>query len=926
MMTSRNTTNPGAWSAPERNGITLRLGNLPTGAWLTVHTLLFAALFATATPLAALTFNVDSTSDFPDASPGDGVCASAGGPCTLRAAVMEGNALGGTHTINLPAGTHALSIPSGSSDTDATVGDLDLKSGTWSFNGAGMGQTVIDASAMNHRAFEIPVDLFFSGSVTFNDLTIQGGNSSGLGSSFNSGAAVRVGSRFASSIVFNRITITGNTGSSAIHTLANTTLNGSTVSNSSGIGLFQTNDGAQPTTNVRTLNISDSTISGNGSTGIAIGNNNGGSLVNSTVSGNAIHGLSAQFTNNRDFTITNSTITANGQDGVAGIGFTIFDPVFGNTPVRPNLLVRNSIVANNTRSDFTTPALDAEALVPQSGGFNIIGDASGGTNFTQTGDLASTNPVLAGLALNAPGTTATHALLAGSPAIDHASAAFAPPADQRGVTRPKGAADDSGAYEFQPTVSDLAVTKLANVGSASIGDQVVFTITVSNAGPDAVSDATISDDPGGDFSNPTWSCAASSGSVCSASGSGAINDSANILAGGDLTYTLTANIASGVSTGNVTNLASAAVPAGTSDPNVANNTDTAQIIIDLPPTAADDAVTVDEDSGATILAVLANDTDPNGNLDPASANTACGSCSMPNNGLLTNNGNGTFNYTPDADFFGADSFVYEVCDTDPACSTATVNITIDAVNDPPVFTAGPDPSFPAGSSGPQSIPDWPQNIDLGPNEIQAVSSYAVATVSDPDGILAGAVTINAAGDLSFTLTGASGSANLEATLTDDGGTANGGQDTSAPVAFTITVGLPSADLAVSLLRCIDRVVPGGGYPYGLRVINNGPNTASGVALTHTPIAGATVNSIGSLDCVDTGASVDCDLGMLSPGAVWQIGIEIQAPNVGQQTLTMIAEVVAATDEPNPANNHDQSDVEIDPGLVVLDGFESCGPL
>ena len=53
----------------------------------------------------AATFTVNTTDDTADASAGDGVCADSTGKCSLRAAVMEANALGGgPHTIVLQAG------------------------------------------------------------------------------------------------------------------------------------------------------------------------------------------------------------------------------------------------------------------------------------------------------------------------------------------------------------------------------------------------------------------------------------------------------------------------------------------------------------------------------------------------------------------------------------------------------------------------------------------------------------------------------------------------------------------------------------------------------------------------------------------------------------------------------------------------------
>jgi hypothetical protein len=106
-----------------------------------------------------------------------------------------------------------------------------------------------------------------------------------------------------------------------------------------------------------------------------------------------------------------------------------------------------------------------------------------------------------------------------------------------------------------------------------------------------------------------------------------------------------------------------------------------------PPVVNDDSSATSEDTMVTID-VAVNDSDINGNLDPTSTNTTCATCSAPANGTLVNNGNGSFNYTPDLDFNGGDSFVYEICDLRNACDTATVIITVNAVNDPPL--AGDD--------------------------------------------------------------------------------------------------------------------------------------------------------------------------------------------------------------------------------------------
>jgi CSLREA domain-containing protein len=81
---------------------------------LSVLALLAFFVVAPAPPVLAATFTVDSTGDDPDASPGNGFCQTAGGQCTLRAAIQEVNALTpGPHTI-------AFNIPIASPDYNSS--------------------------------------------------------------------------------------------------------------------------------------------------------------------------------------------------------------------------------------------------------------------------------------------------------------------------------------------------------------------------------------------------------------------------------------------------------------------------------------------------------------------------------------------------------------------------------------------------------------------------------------------------------------------------------------------------------------------------------------------------------------------------------------------------------------------------------------
>ncbi|MFN7572238.1 MAG: tandem-95 repeat protein, partial [Betaproteobacteria bacterium] len=95
------------------------------------------------------------------------------------------------------------------------------------------------------------------------------------------------------------------------------------------------------------------------------------------------------------------------------------------------------------------------------------------------------------------------------------------------------------------------------------------------------------------------------------------------------------------------------------------------------PFAIDDAASGGED---TLLTgnVLANDSD----ADVGAVLTASLVTDVVH-GSLVLNGNGSFSYTPDTDFFGADSFVYRASDGQGGSATATVQLSVAAVNDAP---------------------------------------------------------------------------------------------------------------------------------------------------------------------------------------------------------------------------------------------------
>jgi uncharacterized repeat protein (TIGR01451 family) len=74
------------------------------------------------------------------------------------------------------------------------------------------------------------------------------------------------------------------------------------------------------------------------------------------------------------------------------------------------------------------------------------------------------------------------------------------------------------------------------------GGTLTYTIVATNNGPSAVTGATVADLLPAELTGATWTCAASAGSACPASGTGNINATVDLLSGGTATFTLTATV------------------------------------------------------------------------------------------------------------------------------------------------------------------------------------------------------------------------------------------------------------------------------------------------------------------------------------------------------------------------------------------------
>ena len=267
----------------------------------------------------------------------------------------------------------------------------------------------------------------------------------------------------------------------------------------------------------------------------------------------------------------------------------------------------------------------------------------------------------------------------------------------------------------------------------------------------------------------------------------------SVASNGTLTFTPAAN-ASGSATVTVTLFDNGGTASGGDDTSPAQTfVITVDAVNDEPSFTAGGDVTVNEDSGAysaawasaisagpgegsqTVTFVVTNDNNALFAAQPA----------LSASGVLT--------FTPASNAFGTATVTVYLQDDggtsnggDNASATVTFQIVVNSVNDAPSFVSGGNVTVDEDSGG-YSAP-WATSISAGPaNESGQLLNFTVTGNSNP-ALFAAGPSIAPDGTLTFTLaTSTFGSANITVTLSDDGGTANSGANTSAPLSFTITV-------------------------------------------------------------------------------------------------------------------------------------------
>ncbi len=327
-------------------------------------------------------------------------------------------------------------------DSGLAGGTLTLTSGQLSIDSS----VTVDASAaapitISAGATSRVVQVAANAVVAMNDLVLRDGVGAPQG-----GGVLNFGN-----LSLDRVTVTDNTeistgtafdlGGGGIYNGDGSTLNLTDSTVSDNATLKQPGGGIYGFFN-STINITRSTVSGNISGDVAGGLRSLGdaNVVNSTFSGNtstAWHG-GGIFHTDGQLTVTNSTFTGN--IAPAGTASGILVATFG---APANATLTNNVL-EGFGGAFACAIEGGAAATITSGGFNVIGDGS--CNPTGPVDQSNTDALLDVLADNG-GPTLTHALSAGSPAIDGADAGACPATDQRGVVRPLGAGCDVGAVE-----------------------------------------------------------------------------------------------------------------------------------------------------------------------------------------------------------------------------------------------------------------------------------------------------------------------------------------------------------------------------------------------------------------------------------------------------------------------------------------------
>lgn len=251
-----------------------------------------------------------------------------------------------------------------------------------------------------------------------------------------------------------------------------------------------------------------------------------------------------------------------------------------NTVTAGTQTTYNIVVTNNGPSAITGAQV-TDALPSQLTGATWNCAASAGSSCDATAGTGAINTKVNLLPNGAATFTLTATILATASGSVANSASVAPPSGVSDNNMNNNSATDS---DLINAVADLGIVKTANKTSVIRGETLTYTIEVTNNGPSAANGATVTDALPAGLINATWNCSATVGSSCGqANGTGSINTTVNLAAGGKATFVVTATVANNFAGDTLGNTAVVAPPPETTDPN--NNNQSSTTVTTVAPSA-----------------------------------------------------------------------------------------------------------------------------------------------------------------------------------------------------------------------------------------------------------------------------------------------------------------------------------------------------
>ena len=860
---------------------------------------------------AATTFTVNSLADTPDAAPGNGTCADAGGACTLRAAIAEANSLSGDDIISFSV-TGTINL----------TGALPILSSNVIINGPGSSLlTVRRDTGGNYRIFQT------SGNSSISGLTITNGRTpDGVAQDINQIAPSGGGIwQTGGSLTLRDVVITGNT-------------TGNASPNSFSFGGFGGGIYASGT-QTQTLTMTDCVISNN-TTG------NGSTPLQNSSSGGRGAGI---FFTTGTLRLTNVVVTGNrtgdsgngASGGRSGYGGGIWAGVDFPLNQPTNLVLNKVTITNNSTGS----------------GLNFGDTGDGGGIYLQQGTMSLTDSIVSnnhtgdtnlslfsgqagrgGGVLNNGTLTLTNSLISGNTTGDNSSgsnnngggiASFGAltliNTTVSGNHTGSGAGIGGGVFAFgQATLINCTVTDNSTTGDQGNGvGGFNSTITLANSIVAGNGDSSNDRDMETTIFTPATFVSLGHNLIGNVDGVTGFN------VAGDQTGTgaaplnphlgpLANNGGPSMTHALLTN--STALDAGDNNLAIDQNNNPlptdqrgAQRISDSPD--ADSTATVDigafeflqtledipnkttnEDVPITFTFGLGDNGPAVTSVTASSSNQSA----VPDANLILS-GTGaarSLQITPAPNQSGIAMITVTVNLSGGGSLTDTFTLTVTPVNDRPSFSIAAVPAVLEDTPA-QTVLNFATNISAGPLEEAQSVSFSITGNSNPT-LFSAAPAVSSSGTLTYTpAPNAYGNALVTLVLIDNGGTANGGEDTSTAQTFTISI-TPVNDVPTFTKGANQTVNEDAGFQFVSNWATNispGPNESDGLMFQVTNNTNSSLFSqqpavavnglLTYTPAFNASGSADITIVLRDTGGTANGGVDVTAP----QTFTITVNAV-----------------------------------